>query len=71
MGEKTAGAANAGRRYRLNEFFEANISNSLVRTIATGWNWEGTGVVPDVLAPADDALRVALERARRAKPPRD
>ena len=35
----------------------------------TGTNWEGIGVVPDVYAPADEALetahRLALERLGR------
>jgi hypothetical protein len=32
----------------------------------TGTNWEGTGVVPDVACPADQALDRALELATRA-----
>jgi C-terminal processing protease CtpA/Prc len=27
---------------------------------ATGWDWEGDGIVPDIAAPADRALQVAL-----------
>ena len=30
----------------------------------TGWDWEGRGVAPDLQVPADQALEVALARAR-------
>lgn len=64
IGETTAGAANAGGRYRVNQYFEAQVSNSTVRTVKTGRNWEGSGVRPDVAVAASDALQVALDRAR-------
>jgi hypothetical protein len=32
------------------------------RSPVTGANWEGVGVKPDIAAPADDALKVALEK---------
>jgi C-terminal processing protease CtpA/Prc len=65
IGETTAGAANAAGRYRVNEYFEAQVSSSSVRTVKTGRNWEGSGVRPDVAVAEGDALRVALEHARR------
>jgi retinol-binding protein 3 len=44
-----------------------------VNTI-TKTDWEGTGVVPDVKVPADDALNVALklagEQLAKKRPPR-
>jgi hypothetical protein len=64
IGEGTAGAANAAGRYRVNEYFEAQVSSSTVRTVKSGRNWEGSGVQPDVAAAASDALRIALARAR-------
>ena len=65
IGETTAGAANAGARYRINDHFEAQVSNSTVRTVKTGRNWEGRGVTPDIAVASEDALRVAVDRARR------
>jgi C-terminal processing protease CtpA/Prc len=63
VGEQTAGAANPGRPYPLNDGFEVVVPNGRLLTVPGGRNWEGTGVHPDVPAAADDALRVAQERA--------
>jgi C-terminal processing protease CtpA/Prc len=63
IGETTAGAANPGRPYRVNNHFEVTVPNGKVRTAARGSNWEGTGVVPDAKVAADEALRTAHIRA--------
>jgi hypothetical protein len=63
IGETTAGAANPGRPYRVNEHFEVTVPNGKVRTAIRATNWEGTGVKPDVKSAADEALRVAHRRA--------
>jgi C-terminal processing protease CtpA/Prc len=63
VGEKTAGAANPGRPYRVNSHFEVVVPNGKVVASITGRNWEGSGVTPDVLVPAPDALRVTYARA--------
>ena len=65
IGEQTAGAANPGRYYPVNANLEINVPNGQVRTAITGCNWEGKGVIPDVLVPASDALRTAHVRALR------
>jgi retinol-binding protein 3 len=65
VGERTAGAANPGRSYPVNMRFEVIVPNGQVRTAATGRNWEGVGVTPDVAAPATSALRTAHVRAIR------
>lgn len=65
IGEATAGAANPGRPYPVNTTFEVVIPNGSVRSVPGGRNWEGTGVQPDVPAPAADAPRTAHERALR------
>lgn len=65
IGERTAGAANPGRSYPLNDRLEAIVPNGRVVMAVTGRNWEGAGVAPDVPAPAVDALRVAHARAVR------
>lgn len=63
IGEVTAGAANPGRAYPINDTFEITVSNGQLLTSATHRNWEGTGVTPDVPVPAADALRVGHVRA--------
>ena len=63
VGEQTAGAANPGRPYRVNSHFELVVPNGKVVAAITGRNWEGSGVTPDVLVPAPDALRVAYAGA--------
>jgi C-terminal processing protease CtpA/Prc len=65
VGEQTAGAANPARPYPVNAHLEVTVPNGQVRTAVTGSNWEGKGVVPDVLVPACDALRTAHIRALR------
>ena len=65
IGETTAGAANPGRPYRVNEQFDVTVPNGRVQTSVTGNNWEGDGVIPDVKVSADEALRTAHVRALR------
>lgn len=64
IGEKTAGAANPGRPYPVNEVFEVTVPNGHIRSAIKHGNWEGDGVTPDVIVPAATALDVALQRAR-------
>ena len=63
VGEVTAGAANPGRPYPAGEWFEVTVPNGQLLTAVSRRNWEGTGVTPDVAAPAADALRRAHLRA--------
>jgi hypothetical protein len=63
VGETTAGAANPGRPYSVNSDFDVTVPNGKVVTAVTGRNWEGSGVKPDVPAPAADGLRIAHKRA--------
>lgn len=65
IGEKTAGAANPGRPYPVNEIFEVTVPNAHIRTAIRHGNWEGEGVTPDVPVPAAKALEEALARARK------
>ena len=65
VGETTAGAANAGRPYRVNARFSVTVPNGQIKSAVGGGNWEGTGVTPDVKAAAADALLVAHARALR------
>ena len=65
VGERTAGAANPGRPYPLNERLEATVPNGRVASAVSGRNWEGRGVAPDVAVAAAQSLRVAHARALR------
>lgn len=69
VGEVTAGAANPGTDRRVHEHFTAFIPFGRAISPVTGTNWEGTGVQPDLAAPALGALRVAhrdaVQRALR------
>jgi C-terminal processing protease CtpA/Prc len=65
IGEQTAGAANPGRPYPVNNRFEVTVPNGRVRTAVSGRNWEGNGVTPDVPVAAADSLRTAHARALR------
>lgn len=65
VGEVTAGAANPGRSYPVNERFSVNVPNGRVKSAISGGNWEGTGVTPDVKAPAAEALQIAHDRILR------
>lgn len=63
IGEVTAGAANPGRGYPINDTFEIQVSNGQLLTSGSRRNWEGHGVTPDVPVTAVDALGVAHLRA--------
>ncbi|HMB78508.1 MAG TPA: S41 family peptidase, partial [Vicinamibacterales bacterium] len=65
IGEVTAGAANAGRPYRVNARFSVTVPNGQLKSAIGGGNWEGPGVTPDVKTTAADALKVAHARALR------
>lgn len=59
VGETTRGGAHPGRFLRLGAHFSAFVPNGRSISPITNSNWEGTGVVPDVAVPAQDALRAA------------
>ena len=59
IGEHTAGAGNAGEFMQLSPHFKAFIPMRRVINPITNSNFEGKGVVPDVEATSDDALKVA------------
>jgi hypothetical protein len=63
IGTKTAGAANEMHALPLTHGFVANISVGSPIFPATGSNWEGEGITPDIETPADLALDTALLRA--------
>ena len=65
VGEVTAGAANPGRSYPVNDGFRVNVPNGRIKSAVSGGNWEGTGVTPDVKVPAAEALQTAHEKILR------
>jgi hypothetical protein len=59
IGETTGGGANPGGGRRINDHFGVFIPTGRAINPVTKTNWEGTGVKPDVEAPADKALKIA------------
>jgi len=66
VGEPTKGGAHSIDLFKIDDQFEINISTSYAINPVTGGNWEGTGVIPDVPAPADRVLKTAVELAEKA-----
>ena len=56
VGEASGGAANPGGMVPVGGGFAVFISQGSPKNPNTGGNWEGTGVIPDVAAPWDQAL---------------
>ncbi|HEX8478033.1 MAG TPA: S41 family peptidase [Telluria sp.] len=70
VGETTGGGANPGRVRQLSPTFAAFIPNGRAINPSTKTSWEGTGVIPDIKVPADDALATAHKLAvARITPP--
>ena len=63
VGEATAGAAHPVQRFPLSDGLQVWIPTGRAVNPRTGTNWEGTGVEPDIEAPADRALGVARRLA--------
>lgn len=65
VGERTRGGANPVTRTLLSSRFWTMVPVARTRNPITGTNWQGTGVVPDILCPADQALAAAQREAAR------
>ena len=65
VGEVSAGGANPGREFRVDEHFVMFVPTGRAINPVTGTNWEGTGVRPDIEAPATRALKAAHLAALR------
>jgi hypothetical protein len=63
VGERTRGGANPSTRTLLSPRFWAIVPVAQARNPLTGGNWQGTGVQPDIEAPADQALAAAQRDA--------
>ncbi len=66
VGETTGGGAHSGDYEWATDRIRVWVPSERAVNPVTGTNWEGTGVAPDVPAPAADALRVAHVAALRA-----
>ena len=60
------GGAHPRRGFRVSAHLEATVPVARALNPHSGRNWEGTGVTPDVVSPADEALDVAVRLARDA-----
>jgi hypothetical protein len=60
VGETTAGAAHAGVFHRIDEHFGVAITEVKSINPYSKYDWNGTGIKPDVKTPATDALNVAV-----------
>lgn len=65
VGERSAGGANHNEFFELDPQLRLSVSVTSPVSAATGGNWEGKGVVPDVSSPSAQALEAALRLARR------
>ena len=59
VGETSAGGANPGSGFRLHDHFWMFIPTGQSISLATGENWEGSGVLPDFKVPAELSLKTA------------
>jgi len=59
IGETTGGGANPGGGRRITEHFGVFVPTGRAISPITKTNWEGTGVKPDIEAPAPKALKIA------------
>jgi C-terminal processing protease CtpA/Prc len=62
VGEPTGGGAHLRVGLRLHPHLELTLPTGRPLHPATGGNWEGVGVTPDVEVPAGEALAAALAR---------
>jgi len=59
VGETTGGASNPVGMYRIDDHFSLTITHGHTTHPATGTNWEGVGIIPDMAVPERDAAKVA------------
>jgi hypothetical protein len=60
VGERTAGMANPSRTFSIGKGFELTVPFLLMRYGKSGGTYAGLGVEPDIEAPADSSMDVAL-----------
>jgi len=66
VGETTGGGANPGGGFNINENLTVFIPTGRAINPITKTNWEGVGVIPDVMTSGDNAYDKAYELAQKA-----
>ena len=66
IGDSTKGGAHSVDLYKIDDQFEIYISTARAINPITETNWEGTGVVPDIIVPSESALDTAIVLAKIA-----
>ncbi len=66
IGDSTKGGAHSVDLYKIDDQFEIYISTARAVNPITGENWEGIGVVPDIIVPSEAALDTAIMLAKIA-----
>jgi tetratricopeptide (TPR) repeat protein len=66
VGDSTKGGAHSVDLYKIDHQFEIYIPTARAINPITGGNWEGTGVIPDIIIPSESALDTAIVLARKA-----
>ena len=66
IGDSTRGGAHSVDLYKIDDNFEIYIPTARAVNPVTGGNWEGTGVIPDILVPSESALDTAIVLAKKA-----
>ena len=65
IGEATGGGAHPTRPFPISAAVHIGVPHARSISPLTGTNWQGTGVIPDTAAPADQAYDVAYTKALR------
>lgn len=63
IGQNTAGAANPAAPWDINQALTVTIPFGRIESSMAGKNWEGTGVVPDLIVSPDKAFQAAYVQA--------
>jgi tetratricopeptide (TPR) repeat protein len=66
IGDSTKGGAHSVDLFKIDNHFEIYIPTARAINPVTGENWEGAGVIPDILVPAESAFDTALVLAKKA-----
>jgi C-terminal processing protease CtpA/Prc len=66
IGDTTRGGAHNVDLFKIDDQFEMYLSTGRAINPVTGANWEGVGVIPDIVVPAEMALDTAIVYAKKA-----